>query len=708
MKKRTACVAYFLIFLAVAAAQAQTTAFTYQGSLQNGGTPANGSYDFEFALFSAVSGGGQLGTTQTLSAVAVANGIFTVTLNFGEQFPGANRFLEVRVRTAGGGAFTPLTPRQQINSGPYAVRSLSALNAANAFTLEGLGMESFIQNSSAQQPGGFNVSGTGSAGVLDAATQFNIAGQRVISLAGTSNTFVGLSTGNAITTGSQNSFFGQGAGQDNTSGSFNSFFGLAAGRANTTGSENSFFGRGSGFGNISGSRNAFFGRSAGLSNQVGSENSFFGYEAGHQSNTSNNSFFGFKAGRETTGINNSFFGWSSGLNTTTGTNNSFFGVQSGLNNQTGIRNVFIGRDAGRENVAGNENVFVGFNAGLNSNGSNNTAIGSGTSVGTNLTFATAIGAGVTVSESNTVRIGRSTDDVFVGTLRPGTIYLGDTNAELGITGTDHDGYIVEMYNFGAGYRSQADVLKLTVQIDSSLGGNPGPLQTNNFIAFKVIRDPFGNVLDAGAIQGNNNGGVELLTSGSDYAEYMPRLDKTEKFQSGDIVGVQNGYLTKKTGSLYRSMVISTGPAVLGNYPGEKELDKHEKVAFIGQAPVRVKGAVNAGDFIIPSGQNDGTGIAVSPEAISPEQFDVVVGQAWESSKETEVKLIRTAVGLVHRDPTVGRLIATNHQQAKRLAVLEAKLNAIEARLTRQNPSSQTLASRVYRSRKSQDSKTRRP
>jgi hypothetical protein len=109
MKKRTACVAYFLIFLAAAAAQAQTTAFTYQGSLQNGGTPANGSYDFEFALFSAVSGGGQLGTTQTLSAVAVANGIFTVTLNFGEQFPGANRFLEVRVRTAGGGAFTPLT-----------------------------------------------------------------------------------------------------------------------------------------------------------------------------------------------------------------------------------------------------------------------------------------------------------------------------------------------------------------------------------------------------------------------------------------------------------------------------------------------------------------------------------------------------------------------------------------------------------------------
>ena len=697
MKKRTACVAYFLIFLAAAAAQAQTTAFTYQGSLQNGGTPANGSYDFEFALFSAVSGGGQLGTTQTLSAVAVANGIFTVTLNFGEQFPGANRFLEVRVRTAGGGAFTPLTPRQQINSGPYAVRSLSALNAANAFTLEGRGIESFIQNSAAQQSGGFNVSGTGSAGVLDAATQFNIAGQRVISLAGTSNTFVGLSTGNAITTGSQNSFFGQGAGQDNTSGSFNSFFGLAAGRANTTGSENSFFGRGSGFGNTSGSRNAFFGRSAGLSNQVGSENSFFGYEAGHQSNTSNNSFFGFKAGRETTGINNSFFGWSSGLNTTTGTNNSFFGVQSGLNNQTGLRNVFIGRDAGRENIAGNENTFIGFNAGLNSNGSSNTAIGSGTSVGTNLTFATAIGAGATVSESNSIRIGRSGDKVSMSSLTVGSIDAGSIGAgsELNILGTDDNGYVVTIENGGWQFvpRPEADVLRLMFVSDITFGGDTPPRQTNNFIGFKVRRDPFGTIADVGAIQGNNFGGIEFLTSGSDYAEYLPRFDKNEKIQPGDIVGVRSGLITKNTERGARMMVASSGAAVVGNYPGEKTLDHHERVAFIGQAPVRVRGIVNAGDFIIPSGQNDGTGIAVSPEEITPEQFDVVVGQAWESSKEAGIKLIRTAVGLIQRDPTVGRLIATNHQQAKRLAVLEAKLNAIEARLTRQKPSSRTLASR---------------
>ena len=110
----------------------QTTAFTYQGSLQNGGIPANGNYDFEFGLFSVVSGGTQMGATFPIPNVAVANGVFTVSLDFGSQFPGANRFLEVRVRQTGGGAFTTLTPRQLVNSSPYSIQSLNATNATTA------------------------------------------------------------------------------------------------------------------------------------------------------------------------------------------------------------------------------------------------------------------------------------------------------------------------------------------------------------------------------------------------------------------------------------------------------------------------------------------------------------------------------------------------------------------------------------------------
>jgi hypothetical protein len=43
--------------------QAQGTAFTYQGRLNDGANPANGSYDLAFALYDAASGGGDCSAT---------------------------------------------------------------------------------------------------------------------------------------------------------------------------------------------------------------------------------------------------------------------------------------------------------------------------------------------------------------------------------------------------------------------------------------------------------------------------------------------------------------------------------------------------------------------------------------------------------------------------------------------------------------------
>lgn len=126
-----------VMVFAVAAATAQSTQFTYQGNLSNTGQPGNGSFDFEFALFDALSGGSQLGSTLSRNAVTVANGSFAVDLDFGNQFPGANRFLEIRIRPAGGGAFTTLTPRQPLRTTPYSVRSLASATAdtANSATM---------------------------------------------------------------------------------------------------------------------------------------------------------------------------------------------------------------------------------------------------------------------------------------------------------------------------------------------------------------------------------------------------------------------------------------------------------------------------------------------------------------------------------------------------------------------------------------------
>ena len=115
-----------IVLLTAFAVSAQTTEFTYQGSLKDGANSANGNYDFEFVLFDAVSGGAQLGSTLTRNGVAVTNGIFSVSLDFGSQFPGAGRFLEIHVKLAGGGAFTPLTPRHPVTSSPYSIKSVNS------------------------------------------------------------------------------------------------------------------------------------------------------------------------------------------------------------------------------------------------------------------------------------------------------------------------------------------------------------------------------------------------------------------------------------------------------------------------------------------------------------------------------------------------------------------------------------------------------
>ena len=88
--------------LTASAISAQSNEFTYQGRLLDSSLPPTANYDFQFCLWDSLANGAQQGSTQTLTGVAVANGIFTVKLNFGAQFTGAARFLQIAARPAGG------------------------------------------------------------------------------------------------------------------------------------------------------------------------------------------------------------------------------------------------------------------------------------------------------------------------------------------------------------------------------------------------------------------------------------------------------------------------------------------------------------------------------------------------------------------------------------------------------------------------------
>ncbi len=105
-------------------ALAQSTAFTYQGRLQDGGNPATGLYDFEFRLFDASLGGAQQGPTVTLNDLGVTNGLFVAALDFGANFPGTDRFLQISLRSgASVETYTDVMPRQPLTVTPYAIRA---------------------------------------------------------------------------------------------------------------------------------------------------------------------------------------------------------------------------------------------------------------------------------------------------------------------------------------------------------------------------------------------------------------------------------------------------------------------------------------------------------------------------------------------------------------------------------------------------------
>jgi hypothetical protein len=169
-------------------AWAQGTAFTYQGRLNDGASPASGSYDLTFALFSVSSGPGQVGGTLTNAATAVSNGVFSVTFDFGANFPGADRWLEISVRTNSGGGFSTLGPRQKLTPAPYAI---TAGNVAPGAGLSGTYGSAVTLNNPANQFTGSFAGNGGNLTNVNAATLGGLGSANFWKTAGNAGTAPG-------------------------------------------------------------------------------------------------------------------------------------------------------------------------------------------------------------------------------------------------------------------------------------------------------------------------------------------------------------------------------------------------------------------------------------------------------------------------------------------------------------------------------------
>lgn len=165
---------------------AQTTAFNFQGRLNDGSAPANGHYDLQFKLFNLFAGGIQIGPTVDRVDLVVVNGTFSTALDFGSAaFSGGDRFIEISLRPNGSpNAYVVLGARQQIQSVPFAVRSMGATqaenatnaqNATNAAALGGLSASNYARLNF-QNSGDLQTSGAAAFGSAAPNTKLTLSG----------------------------------------------------------------------------------------------------------------------------------------------------------------------------------------------------------------------------------------------------------------------------------------------------------------------------------------------------------------------------------------------------------------------------------------------------------------------------------------------------------------------------------------------------
>jgi trimeric autotransporter adhesin len=284
-------------------ATAQGTAFTYQGQLQNNGSPASGNYNLTFSLYNTNAGGVAIAGPWTNNAVLVTNGLFTVVIDFGsDAFTGATNWLQIGVETNGAATFTPLTPRQQLTPVPYAIYAENATMLADGAALG---------------------EGTGNS----------------ISGSGAEDSFIGGGTANNIQSGALDSLIGGGIGNTNLGTAGYSV--IAGGQDNQTASGWSAIGGGSG--NVIGSGTADSTIGGGYSNT--NLGSYATVPGGYDNLASGE--YSFAAGTDAQATNSGSFVWADAELATFFT---FTPFSSTANNQFSVRAnggvVFVTEGAG--------------------------------------------------------------------------------------------------------------------------------------------------------------------------------------------------------------------------------------------------------------------------------------------------------------------------------------------------------------------------
>jgi hypothetical protein len=383
----------FVVLAAFASAMATTpvfaqgTAFTYQGQLQNNGSPASGTYNLTFMLFTNNVGGTAVAGPLTNNGVIITNGLFTTMVDFGASvWNGATNWLQIGVETNGASPFTPLAPRQKLTPTPYAIYAENANTSSNlsgtvsAAQLIGTVGNNQLANNSITVNAGAGLSGGGAA-ALGGSTTLNNAGVTALTGGGgvtvsaasgsvtLGSTATSANTANAIVSRDGSGNFSAGSITLNTSlylpattATSGTIYSGAGTLIQAWGTQNFFAGFNAGNLTMTGTANLGVGWQALMADTSGGQNTGIGVAA-LEFDTS---------GGDNTAVGNGVMEFNSG-----GWQNTAIGTQALRNNTTGSNNVALGYEAGYNIGTGSSNIDIG-NQGLSAD-TNIIRIGSGQS-----------------------------------------------------------------------------------------------------------------------------------------------------------------------------------------------------------------------------------------------------------------------------------------------------------------------------------------
>ena len=438
-----------LSLMQASTAFAQGTAFTYQGQLQNNGSPVSGSYNLTFTLFNTNTGGEPIAGPVTNSPVRVINGLFTVVMDFGPGvFTGATNWLEIAVEPNGGSAFTTLAPRQQLTPVPYAIMASSAsdvIGTISAAQLSGLVPNASLggnYSSVLAFPNGMNrFGGTffGNGAYVTNLNAGNLSSGTVplaqLPGAVVTNTETGVALGGM--------FNGDGGGLTNlnaaqlTSGTIplaqlpSSVLTNGASGVSLSGA---FNGNGTGLTNLDASQLTSIGNAYG-----GSGNFFVGPSGTAFMIGSFNSGFSAALDNNWSGSDNTANGWGAMQDNASGSDNTASGFEALYGNTSGSDNIALGSHAGMNLTTGSSNIDIG-NQGQEED-NNIIRIGSGQSQ----TFIAGVingnGTGLTdLNASQLTSIGNANggaNNFFVGSSGNSTL-TGSFNTANGVNALSSD------------------------------------------------------------------------------------------------------------------------------------------------------------------------------------------------------------------------------------------------------------------------------